>query len=526
MTALYEPADGGRARLAPAPSRRVPPIQNDPLLIVTPEVLARHNARVLDPTTAVLVAGQSPIQTTVYIGNKLIVSGRADAATLDALDQAAAANGVVVVREPLRTTRHDRLTDIARSVDHPEAAVLFPVVVDLVPAPGGAVTVDAWSVLQSFRTILGGNTAAQRQVGLDHLLTAAPHVLGSPFNPTGSTPTSSYGRPGSGGRMPVTWRGPMPARDPGRSDRRPVVAVLDTGCGQHEWFDGVVGRNAAFNGTPLGLHDPGDDPEVTGVIYDPLEGELDSDAGHGTFIAGLIRQACAEADILAIRVMASDGAVAEHLLVESLTLLALRQQAAQSSGDATGIVDVVSLSLGYYHEQAGDAAADHPLLEPLTALGRLGVALAVAAGNDATSRAMFPAAFYPHPGGEVTSFDPAALPIISVGARNPNGSIALFSNAGKWVTCFRSGANLVSTFPPFNGSEEPTNRWGERATIDPDDYSSGFGVWSGSSFAAPLLAGELAQALVESGSLSTLDRAASVTRGWAAITTTTEVAVP
>jgi hypothetical protein len=36
-----------------------------------------------------------------------------------------------------------------------------------------------------------------------------------------------------------------------------------------------------------------------------------------------------------------------------------------------------------------------------------------------------------------------------------------------------------------------------RATIDPDDYSSGFGVWSGTSFAAPLLAGQLAAALME-----------------------------
>jgi hypothetical protein len=32
----------------------------------------------------------------------------------------------------------------------------------------------------------------------------------------------------------------------------------------------------------------------------------------------------------------------------------------------------------------------------------------------------------------------------------------------------------------------------ERGTSDPDDYSSGFGVWSGTSFSAPAFVGELA----------------------------------
>jgi hypothetical protein len=31
--------------------------------------------------------------------------------------------------------------------------------------------------------------------------------------------------------------------------------------------------------------------------------------------------------------------------------------------------------------------------------------------------------------------------------------------------------------------------------MDPDDFSCGFGVWSGTSFAAPVFAGELAAAL-------------------------------
>jgi subtilisin family serine protease len=122
------------------------------------------------------------------------------------------------------------------------------------------------------------------------------------------------------------------------------------------------------------------------------------------------------------------------------------------------------------------------------------------AGNDATSRPSYPAAFAPHPGGRVRDHDDV-VPVSAVGARNPDGSVALFSNDGPWVKYLRPGASLVSTFPvTFDASATPSyelvTRDGQRrASIDPDDFRSGFGVWSGTSFAAPVLAGELAQAL-------------------------------
>jgi subtilisin family serine protease len=163
-------------------------------------------------------------------------------------------------------------------------------------------------------------------------------------------------------------------------------------------------------------------------------------------------------------------------------------------------VDVVCLSLGYYHEQPGDKAFDALLLGPLQLLGRYGAAVVASAGNDATSRPAFPAAFAPHRGGRVKD-DPAVVPVSAVGARNPDGTIAMFSNDGPWVKYLRPGASLVSTFPDtYDGSAEPSfkvrTRRGEiRSTFDPDDFISGFGVWSGTSFAAPVLAGEVAAAL-------------------------------
>ncbi len=130
-----------------------------------------------------------------------------------------------------------------------------------------------------------------------------------------------------------------------------------------------------------------------------------------------------------------------------------------------------------------------------------------AAGNDATARPRFPAAFGPWEDGNgpIDWQKPKAplAPLVSTGALNPNGtSDALFSNLGPWVRAFSPGAALVSTMPvSFQGGLQPTaatEAFGRpRASIDPDDYSSGFGVWSGTSFAAPLLAGRLAAALLE-----------------------------
>jgi hypothetical protein len=43
-----------------------------------------------------------------------------------------------------------------------------------------------------------------------------------------------------------------------------------------------------------------------------------------------------------------------------------------------------------------------------------------------------------------------------------------------------------------------------RASIDPDDFSGGFGVWSGTSFSAPVIAGRLAASIDAYGPAPTL----------------------
>ena len=56
-----------------------------------------------------------------------------------------------------------------------------------------------------------------------------------------------------------------------------------------------------------------------------------------------------------------------------------------------------------------------------------------------------------------------------------------------------------------------------RETIDPDDFTGGFGTWSGTSFAGPVLAGKIAQRLW-AGDLMSTDVAEALARGWSAVT--------
>jgi hypothetical protein len=516
------------------PKRPLSPPPSEPLIAVPPEVLARYNARILDPSSAMKVAGQPEFRSTVYIGDKMVVSGAATQLSRDLLTQAASQLHLDI-RPPLeRAQRRDQLVAAARTAGREDAEGLFHSVHELVPMQGSAVAPDAWEVLQTFRASAPDADSANH-AGLDHLLTTARHITSTPFDPMAPArmaASASYGDPGWGGRAPVNWIGPAPRRrnDDEMPCRRPVVAVLDTGVGPHEWWSGqtpetsgIVLRNVMEGSAPIGLADPATDPEQSGVIEDPLEGVLDSHSGHGTFIAGLIHQLCPDATILAVRVTPSMGWVPEHVVLEALAALVCRQQRAQA-GDASAAIDVVSLSLGYYDEHADDPSVVPFLLGPILELSRMGVAVVASAGNDATSRPMFPAAFAPHRGGRIESFDPGCLPVTSVGATNPNGTTALFSNDGTWVTCKRPGAALVSTFPQtFNAAGQPAYQVKDgdtvRSTLDPDDFSCGFGTWSGTSFAAPILAGELAQLIVDGGcgSPDPVDPKTSVARGWAAL---------
>ena len=263
---------------------------------------------------------------------------------------------------------------------------------------------------------------------------------------------------------------------------------------------------------------PIEDPWDTPVSADPLLGELNDASGHGTFIAGIVRQVAPDAQVLAIRIMHSDDIVYEGDLLCALALLADRVAVAQAAasghgGDGRRALAVAGL-LRRVRRRRGvqlRALADHraaarawrrrrrrrgELLDQPQVLPRR-VLLAAVAGP---------------------------LPVISVGALNPNGSKAIFSDACRWVWAWAAGAAVVSTFPDdINGSRSPEIRVrphpdnamppqirlpDDREALDPDNYNGGFAVWSGTSFSAPLIAAHIAaqsrgsRAIPDSGSTS------------------------
>lgn len=194
-------------------------------------------------------------------------------------------------------------------------------------------------------------------------------------------------------------------------------------------------------------------------------------------------------------------------------------------------IDVLSLSYGFFHESAADTASELQLRTMLRALSVMGTVVVCAAGNEATARPRYPAAFGPWRNDPSATLNAAELPIVSVGALNPNGTEALFSNTGPWVRAWATGAALVSTIPSFKGGYLPSARIRYegriREGIDPDDFTGQFATWSGTSFSAPLIAGRIAARLLKTmpGDEAT-HRATSVTRAWSCVAAETDIVAP
>ena len=544
------------------------------LISLPAEVLQRHGAQILDPETAVAVAGYPTPRSTVYRARRLLVPA-------DLLQEPT----IGIINRILRTVgmRLHPAAPVApvQSPDrgHEEilqmlAEVPRPVVLTAAEGRRTPVVVDAWVALQTLRAAAVSppeptladvdrpdrddadrlDRADVDRISLEHLLvgsaiTGSPAYSGgggltaNPGSGSGPASTDSYLFSGGDTRTPVGVllhphaRTDLTAGTPSFLDiygRRPVLAVVDTGIRAQPTLGVAADGAGGYNPDPGNTGDSfieideviqdairlegetaewtGDQPRQvirhawdTPVSTDPLVGELGPALGHGTFIAGIARQVAPDARVLAIRVMHSDDIVYEGDLLCALTMLGYRIALAEAI-DSDQMVDVVSLSLGYFSESPADQAYTSALWKAIRVLLELGVVVVAAAGNYSTSRRFYPAAFSQQP--------PAGhVPVISVGALNPNGSKAVFSDAGGWVTAWSLGALVVSTFPTdVNGSRTPELRMaahpanplppgvslpGHREALDPDDYSCGWAVWSGTSFSAPLLAAQIIRSLME-----------------------------
>jgi subtilisin family serine protease len=330
--------------------------------------------------------------------------------------------------------------------------------------------------------------------------------------------------------MPVSVAMPDPADRARPLERRPVIAVPDTAVSEHAWFPleqpgqrrGArrSGAAAADNRPRLlrlavsegELVDPASVPDAQSAIgeVEPLTGARGRLEGHGTFIAGLLRQGCPEATILSVPVMGSDGTAEESDLLAALTALLARHIAGQEQGRPQDVIDVLSLSLGYYAEDSTYLSG--PVAQLLARFSDHGVIVVAGVGNDASTRPFVPAALAAEVPASVRAT--SRPPLASVGATNPDGeTIALFSNAPVIVSAYRPGVSLVSTMPALDGVGQssvgvPDGQTPRRATVDPDSYLGGFGVWSGTSFATPVLAAELAAELTQADDLTDVSEAA------------------
>lgn len=362
------------------------------------------------------------------------------------------------------------------------------------------------------RLLVEARRAGVTGIGLNHILSTdsldvnpfkGNPFKGNPFkgNPFKGNPAGieGYAYPGLGGRQPVTYIGEPPPKPTLPLEERPVVAVLDTGHGSHPWLDDAIIDPVAEYGGEIGIVDGQSDPDRYPSIGSPLDGVVDSAAGHGTFIAGIVLQACPEARILPVRIADGDGLILENDLIAALGRLV-----AIVEDEGNRRIDVVNLSFSFYHETPERQSVESELYDLLARLRRAGCVVLCSAGNDATDRPAAPASMYHWEGadcGVAKEKEADLAPLVTVGALNPSRrTVALFSNVGAWVQTFVCGVSVLSTIPvDFEGgmqSDVRSDEYGRRReTLDLDDFRSGFAVWSGTSFAAPLVAGRIARQL-------------------------------
>jgi subtilisin family serine protease len=480
-----------------------------------PDVLTRHRVRLLDPSTAVRTAeGHWPLST-AYRADRLLLPASEVPGLID--DQNEYNKALDRLDVALVPSRQESLHKV-----HPDLPVPVPLVArnrTVMDRPP-----DPWAALVALRRHFGEDHRGAR-VGLDHLTVAASVTFeGAPVNQggaVGGVPVNQGGSMGdgrvalhSGNRNPVAMLGAAPNRRPVESlpgSRRPVVAVLDTGIGPHPWLTGnpppsdpVVEVSLDFQAA-LAAHEGSGPGQLLGTPDDeadrvqPLLGLTDSHSGHGTFCAGLVHQMCPDARVLSLRVLHSDGYSTESSVLFALDWLRDRVERAIADGEPDKLVDVVSLSLGFYPETA-DPAEVTQVSDAIARLTALGVLVVSASGNDATTRPFLPAAFGLTAGGDGNPL------LAAIGALNASGhTTAAFSNHGPWVLRWAPGDALVSTVPTWEGAAGPGletvdgNGAGPRLRTapDPDDLRTGFAVWAGTSFATPVVAGLVATAMVE-----------------------------
>ena len=261
----------------------------------------------------------------------------------------------------------------------------------------------------------------------------------------------------------VTGVSPCPGDEPGEVgfEAPPLPEVSTDPCDGEGVKIVVVDVGWSDNPAPWLKGVTGDVEEV----YDQ-QGNIRQYAGHGTFIAGVIKCIAPKAEVVVKGVFTRAGAAWESDLVPKL------DEALQEAPD------IISLSAGTQTRALlSSMGFDVWFEERLSKIK--GLLLVCAAGNHNSRDPFYPAA------------SPETL---SVGALDASGyARAPYSNYGHWVDVFAPGTDLVNAF--VNGRyvcDEPPHK-GELREF------AGRARWSGTSFATPLVAGLVAARMSSTG---------------------------
>jgi subtilisin family serine protease len=239
------------------------------------------------------------------------------------------------------------------------------------------------------------------------------------------------------------------------------------------WTDGCDGRgvrvvvgDVGWTGSPAAYWLDGVDGDDERPFDPPGSDHIRAYAGHGRFIAGVVRSVARNAEVVVRKCFDLAGAEFESELVSRLDRL------------LDDSPDIISLSAGTNTRNDLPSLAFEVFVEER--LSRIkDVVLVAAAGNFSDRRYFFPAA---SPG------------VVSVGALSEDRyARATFSDFGGWVDVYAPGTNMVNAFlaGTYKCTEPPNT--GQVRRFD------GMARWSGTSFATPLVAGLIAARMSRTG---------------------------
>jgi subtilisin family serine protease len=225
-----------------------------------------------------------------------------------------------------------------------------------------------------------------------------------------------------------------------------TVALLDTGLDPHPWFAG----------RPW-LSEWGLSPEV----LDPeCVRDRDRQAGHGTFVAGVLLRHAPGVTIRHHRSLSSLG------LTDDVTVAAALRQVHRQAAAHGSRIDVVVVTAGCHTADDQCPPVLHREIDR-----QPDTIVVAAAGNNGGSR----------------PFWPAALPsVVGVAATGPDGTLAAFSNRGDWVDATAPGVDVISSYVRLLPAQDG---------VAPGTTTRVYGAarWSGTSFAAPRIAADVAR---------------------------------